>query len=48
MKRALNCTQQMAAGHLDELASDLIEAGIFQNANKVKPGVWTRVVDTPR
>ena len=48
MKRALNCTRQMAVEHLDELASELIEAGIFKNACKAEPGVWTGDVDTSR
>ena len=37
VNRALNCTRTMAEIHLDDLASDLIDAGIFGNAEQVAP-----------
>ena len=38
----------MAIEHLDGLAEELQEAGIFTNAMKVKPGIWTGDIDTSR
>ena len=48
MKRALNCTHDMACSHLDALAQELIDTGIFTNAEQIQPGVWTGKVDTTR
>ena len=42
MNRALlNCTGDMACSHLDALAQELIDTGIFTNAKQIQPGVWT-------
>ena len=38
----------MAINHLDALAEELIELGIFKDAVKVEPGVWTGVIDLSR
>ena len=38
MKRALNCTREMAESHLDELADELIQAGIMTDARKNEDG----------
>ena len=48
MNRALNCTTEMAQEHLDELADELIQCGIFKNPTKVEPGVWEGDIDTSR
>ena len=48
MNRALNCTKEMAISHIDELAEELIEAGIFTNAVKQENGIWTGDIDTSR
>ena len=47
-KRGLNCTREMAEAHLDGLAEEQIQAGIFTNANQTGPGVWEGDVDTTR
>ena len=38
----------MAIRHLGELADELIESGIFTEAEQVEPGVWTGNIDTSR
>lgn len=48
INRALSCTRDMAAIHLDELATELIEVGIFTNAERIDAGVWTGDIDTSR
>ena len=48
INRALNCTKDMAIRHLGELADELIESGIFTEAEQVEPGVWTGNIDTSR
>ena len=48
INRALNCGHEMAVKHLDELAMELIEVGIFKDAKQVEPGVWTGDIDTCR
>ena len=48
IKRALNCTKEMAIEHIDGLAEELIATGIFKNAAKVDPGVWNGEIDTSR
>lgn len=48
MKRALACTREMAVNHLDELAYELIDAGIFVEAIQLEPGKWTGKLDTAR
>ena len=48
MNRALNCTQEMAQNYLDELAQELISAGIFADAEKQSPGTWTGNIDVSR
>ena len=48
MNRALNCTITMARNHLDELADELINTGIFQHAKKCESGVWEGSIDTSR
>ena len=48
MNRALNCTREMAVSHLDDLAKELIDTGIFTNAVQLSNGQWTGDVDTSR
>ena len=48
VKRAISCTHEMAANHLDDLAAELINAGIFTNAKKNGPGEWSGDIDTTR
>jgi len=48
IRRALNCTRDMAIVHLDELADELIGSGIFTDARKIGPGKWRGNVDTSR
>lgn len=48
MNRALNCSLQMAQDHMDELATQLISAGIFTKAEQQAPGIWTGDIDTTR
>ena len=48
MNRALNCTEEMARNHLDELADELILAGIFTDAVQVESGKWTGNIATDR
>ena len=48
MNRAMNCTRDMASSHLDALAKELIDAGIFTNTKQVAPGVWTGQINTSR
>ena len=48
MNRALNCSREMARGHIDDLANELIRLGIFTNAKQEGPGKWTGVVDLSR
>ena len=48
MNRALNCSCEMSVKHLDELAKELIEVGIFKDAKQVEPGVWIGDIDTSR
>ena len=38
----------MAIRHLGELADELIESGIYTEAEQVEPGVWTGNIDTSR
>ena len=40
INRALNCTRKMVCDHLDELADELIKAGIMTNAEQVDSGTW--------
>ena len=46
MNRALNCTITMARNHLDELADELINTGIFQQAKQIESGIWEGSVAT--
>ena len=48
MKRVLACTKEEAINHLDGLAAELIEAGIFVNAVQKEKGVWEGDIDTSR
>ena len=48
INRALNCTRHMTVNYLDELANELISAGIFENAVKHDAGVWRGNIDTSR
>ena len=48
VNRALNCTREMGCGHLDELAEELLAAGIMTNAEQVESGVWIGDIDTGR
>ena len=48
MNRALNCTRDMACSHLDALAQELIDTGIFTNAKQIQLRVWTGKIDTSR
>ena len=48
LKRVLACTKEMAMSHLDNLAEELIAAGIFTNAVQLEPGVWEGNIDTSR
>ena len=47
-KMAVACTREMAINHIDELALELIDTGIFKNAEKFPSGKWTGSVDTQR
>ena len=47
-KRAVACTKEMAINHIDQLASELINTGIFKNAEQVSPGKWTGTIDLER
>lgn len=38
----------MACNHLDELASELITAGIMTNAERLEPRVWNGEIVTSR
>ena len=38
----------MAVNHLDALAAELIETGIFTNSTQDEPGKWSGVIDTSR
>ena len=38
----------MACSHLDALAQELIDAGIFTNAKQIQAGVWTGKIDVTR
>ena len=40
-QRVLACTREMAESHLDELAEECIRLGIFTDAKKISPGVFT-------
>ena len=48
LKRVLACTKEEAINHLDGLAAELIEAGIFVNAVQKEKGVWEGDIDTSR
>ena len=48
VNRALSCTREMACDHLDELAEELIDAGIMTNAEQAEHGVWKGNIDTGR
>ena len=48
ISRALNCTRDMACGHIDELATELQEAGIITNAEQISPGKWKGDIDLTR
>lgn len=48
MNRALNCTKEMAVSHLDDLAQELLDAGILTNAVQLSNGTWTGDIDTSR
>ena len=39
MNRTLNCIRDMACSHLDALAQELIDTGIFTNAKQIQPGL---------
>ena len=41
INRALNCTCEMAAQHIDELAQGHQETGIMKNACRERDGVWS-------
>ena len=38
----------MAINHLDDLAAELIAAGIMTNSEQNEPGVWSGDIDTSR
>ena len=48
VSRGLNCTRKMAVSYLDELAEELIEAGIATNMKKIKNGKWEGDIDVSR
>ena len=48
INRALNCTREMACEHLDNLAKELIDAGIMTNAEQDDNGIWRGDIDTSR
>ena len=48
INRALNCTKEMAIEHLDELAEELINCGIFKDAEKIEGGIWLGDIDLKR
>ena len=48
LQRAVSCTRVMATNHLDDLARELISAGIFTDAKQEAPGKWTGKIDTTR
>ena len=39
MNRVLNCTRDMVCSHLDALAQELIDTGMFANVKQIQPGV---------
>ena len=48
MNRTPNCIRDMACSHLDALAQELIDTGIFTSAEQIQPGMWTGKIDTTR
>ena len=48
VNRVLNCTCDMAANYLDELANELISTGIYENAMRHDAGVWRGNIATSR
>ena len=38
--------REMTIQHLDELAEECIECGIFRNTTKMEPGIWSGALDT--
>ena len=48
INRALNCTREMAEQHINELAAELLRAGIFEDAEMDKSGEWKGSIDTTR
>ena len=47
-KRVAACRRDIAIQHLDELAKECIDCGIFTNPVQVEPGVWTGFLDLSR
>ena len=48
VNRALNCTREMAVKHIDELATELQDAGIMTDAIRDSDGNWTGQIDSTR
>ena len=48
VNRALSCTREMACEHLDDLAEELIAAGIMTNEEQVESGVYKGDIDLTR
>ena len=46
--RAIACTTEMAVGHIDSLAEEMIRLDIMRNAKKIEPGVWKGEIDVSR
>ena len=48
LKRVQACTKQMAQQHIDGMAQELIDCGIFTDANKIESGCWSGKIDGSR
>ena len=48
LKRVAACSEEVAQKHIDELAQELISAGIMTNAKQIGPGKWEGNIDTSR
>ena len=48
LKRVAACSEAVAQQHIDELAQELISAGIMTNSKQIGPGKWEGDIDTSR
>ena len=46
LKRVAACSEAVAQQHIDELAQELISAGIMTNSKQIGPGKWEGDIDT--